>query len=195
MENKEFHNSMIPLEALGMGTPPIKRLLAEMFAEAQFSTDLQDDIINDTDAIVVSTPSLSSNTSEARSEFKNKVKHGIGSTYERKAKVVNWTAVTIPAAYVKLTVWFVIGSALALWLGPVGWAIEWGASLALGAVITAWICGEVYLGPSHEEMTPAIVLICMQRLTLAADGTDISEFMRDEDYVDDEDEVRIQEMK
>jgi hypothetical protein len=61
--------------------------------------------------------------------------------------------------------------------GPVGWALEWGASLALGAVITAWICGEVYLGPSHDVMTPAVVMICMQRLTLAGEGLDIVDFM------------------
>ena len=179
MENKDFQEKMKVLEKRGLGSPVIKRLLAEMFAEAQFcSADQHDDIINHTDEILVSSTDIAP-SDESVIEFKNKIKNGIGSTYERKAKVMNWTAVTIPAAYVKLTVWFVVGSALALWMGPIGWAVEWGASLALGTVITAWVCGEVYLGPSHEEMTPAIVLICMQRLTLASEGIDISEYMID----------------
>ena len=57
--------------------------------------------------------------------------------------------------------------------------LEWGASFVVGAgepnsqfnerntvlrlnhvnrlVLTAWICGEVWLGPSHGEMTPSVV--------------------------------------
>merc|ERR1712137_1267039 len=43
---------------------------------------------------------------------------GTGSTYTQKAKLVNYTAASIPAAYVKLTVWFFCWSSI----GSLAWS-------------------------------------------------------------------------
>ena len=178
MNNPELDEQMQGLEHFGLATETIRRFLAESFAEASLTNfEEQGDMLTDfletfdedliqekerkkrnatfrDDASVASGMSASSvQSTNTVHTFHSDMLGGTGSTYKDKAKVVNYTAASIPAAYVKLTVWFFVGAALAVWLGPVGWALEWGASIALGAVISTWVAGELYLGPSHEVMT------------------------------------------
>eukprot|EP01094_Clydonella_sp_ATCC50884_P010475 TRINITY_DN2013_c0_g1_i7.p1 TRINITY_DN2013_c0_g1~~TRINITY_DN2013_c0_g1_i7.p1 ORF type:complete len:137 (-),score=50.89 TRINITY_DN2013_c0_g1_i7:184-594(-) len=62
-------------------------------------------------------------------------------------------------------------------MGPMGWVLEWIASIALGTVLSAWVLGELYLGESHEELMPVCVIICVQRLTLASTGIDVAKYL------------------
>lgn len=183
LKNPEFQRGLAPLEAVGLGTPAIKRLVAEMFAEGfqgrqnSLLTQNAGHKWNEFDQIAeVSAIDPAADNAKLAQDFKSEYKAGMGSTYRQKADVVNWAAVTLPAAFIKLAIWQFLGLALATWLGPLGWVVEWGLSLALGVVLAGWLGAHLLYGPSHEAMTPAVVLITFQRLLLGSRGIDIAQF-------------------